>query len=90
MKKFIIAALLFSTGCGHNLTTYVDGYELNVCGVFVYRSGKILNANIRENTSVSVGNDSSASSESTSTSTSINFKTGKQVNGYHVDIEEKK
>lgn len=84
-----LAALAFA-GCGHNAVTYVDGFEFNLAQVLVYRSGKILNANVKEKSDVIVETNNNGTQEQTDNKTVLTLKTGDQITGYAVDLEEVK
>lgn len=82
-------------GCGHNITTYFDGQEFSVAGILVYRNGKVLQSNIKENASVSLdtnsGNITKETNESsTSSFVKLDMTTGEQVTGYKVELEKEK
>lgn len=88
----LISALIL-TGCGHNIATYVDGQEVSLAGLLVYRNGKILQANIKENSSVNL--EANAKNDTTADQTSgteavvkFTLTTGEQVTGYQVELAE--
>lgn len=88
-----LATTLFLAGCGHNIATYVDGQEVSLAGLLVYRNGKILQANIKENSSVNLEakakNDTTADQTSgTESVVKFTLTTGEQVTGYQVELAE--
>lgn len=92
---FILLVTLCCCGCGHNITTYFDGQEFSVAGILVYRNGKVLQSNIKENASVSLdtntGNTTNDTNEtSTSSSVKLDMTTGEQITGYKVELEKEK
>lgn len=98
-----IGLLLLLTGCGHNAVQYSDGIGLEI-GIIPdqyqvavnFRYGKILSAVVKEKAEVTLessGDFSAAenpASASTNANTRLTLKTGDQVTGYVVDLEEVK
>ena len=92
-----LAVMLCLAGCGHNIVTYGDGIGLETTfrpdnGNFgvVLRYGKVLNATVRENTTVEMSGEGSGGGEAegkaaASSSASLKIATGQQTNGYTVD-----
>lgn len=91
----IISLLILMAGCGHNIATYVDGQEVSLAGIVVYRNGKVLQANIKENASVTLdakAKNDTAPEQASNTESVVKFAltTGDQVTGYRVDMEKEK
>lgn len=96
----IIAALLLLTGCGHNIGTAFSGKfanvgydpEFNKFGIQYY-DGVIVTGLNKENTETKLVFEDSAEGNGgykTGTKMTYDHKTGDQVTGYRVDLEEAK
>lgn len=91
----LASLIVLMAGCGHNIATYVDGQEFSVAGLLVYRNGKILQSNIKENAELTLdanAKNSSTQDAQSSTDSAVKFKlkTGEQITGYRVELEEVK
>lgn len=97
---------LTMTGCGHNAVQYSDGIGLEIGFIpdqyqvaVNFRYGKILSAVVKEKSEVSLESTgglvtadatTTAANADTKATTKLLLKTGDQVTGYVVDLEEAK
>lgn len=103
LAVFVTLAL---TGCGHNAVQYSDGIGLEIGFIpdqyqvaVNFRYGKILSAVVKEKAEVSLEStgglvtadaSTTAANADTKATTKLLLKTGDQVTGYVVDLEEVK
>lgn len=101
-----IGLILLLTGCGHNAVQYSDGIGLEIGFIpdqyqvaVNFRYGKILSAVVKEKAEVTLESTGglvtdnatpSAANADTKATTRLTLKTGDQVTGYVVDLEEVK
>lgn len=90
-----VSLLVILVGCGHNIVTYVDGQEVSLAGIIVYRNGKVLQSNVKENSNVNLEskskNDTTVEqSSNTESFVNLTLTTGEQVTGYRVDLEKER
>lgn len=97
-------AALLSAGCGHNAVQYSDGIGLEIGFVpdqyqvaVNFRYGKILSAVVKEKAEVTLESNgglayggTSPQATDTQAVTRLTMKTGDQITGYAVELEEAK
>ena len=97
-------AALLSAGCGHNALQYSDGIGLELGFIpeqyqlaINFRYGKILSAVVKEKAEVSlestgglVSGGTSPQAADTQATTRLIMKTGDQITGYKVELEDVK
>lgn len=80
-----LSILSLLCGCGHNQCLYLDGTEFSLGGTIIWRTGKILTVNCREQATTEIHTDASTDSENNNTQakTDIKFAIEDQKNGYN-------
>lgn len=84
----ILTLLSLLCGCGHNQCVYLDGTEFSLGGAIIWRTGKILTVNCREQATTEIHTDASTDAENnTQAKTDIRFAIEDQKNGYNKPTE---
>ena len=101
----VSAAAILSAGCGHNALQYSDGIGLELGFIpeqyqvaVNFRYGKILSAVVKEKAEVTLESSgglatdvgTSPQAADTQATTRLTLKTGDQITGYAVELEEAK
>lgn len=79
----VLTLLSLLTGCGHNQCVYLDGTEFSLGGAVVWRTGKILSVNCREQATTKVNTNAVAKEKESTVTTDIEFSIADQKNGYN-------
>lgn len=79
----VLTLLSLLTGCGHNQCVYLDGAEFSLGGVVVWRTGKILSVNCREQATTKVHTNAVAKENESVAVTDVEFSIADQKNGYN-------
>lgn len=79
----VLTLLSLLTGCGHNQCVYLDGTEFSLGGAIIWRTGKILSVNCREQATTKVHTDATAKENESVAITDVEFSIADQKNGYN-------
>lgn len=79
----VLTLLSLLSGCGHNQCVYLDGTEFSLGGAVVWRTGKILTVNCREQATTKVNTNATAKENGSTATTDVIFSIADQKNGYN-------
>lgn len=85
----VLTLLSLLTGCGHNQCVYLDGTEFSLGGAIIWRTGKILSVNCREQATTKVNTNAVAKEKESTATTDVIFSIADQKNGYNTLQTEK-